>query len=110
MRLGEGFGSGLLFETEFGQAFFLKTDVFKQNTAQTAVLEENGEEQVFGLDGRMTGVEGNFPGFLQAMTGVKGQFLTKSRLKHGGKNGDIRYSHSMVFHLLLSNEFPQSFF
>jgi hypothetical protein len=88
MGFGEGFGARFLLETEFGEALLLKTDVFKQNTAKTAILEENSEEEVLGLDSSMAGIVGNFPGFLQAMSGVEGQFLAKSCFKHGGKRGE----------------------
>lgn len=50
----------------------------------------------------MAGVESNLTRFFQAMTGVQGEFLTKSSFEHSRKYGKNGCFHSMGFLVLLS--------
>lgn len=82
MTLGKNFSASFLFQAQFGQAFFFKTDVFEQNAPEATVFEENGQKQVFGFDRRVTGILSDLPGLFQAMASVMGQLLAESSFKH----------------------------
>src|SRR6185369_12731556 len=80
---GNGFFCPAFFlETEFREAFFFKTYVFKENAPETAVFQKDCKKQMFWFDDAMTGIVGDFPRFSQAVPSMQCQFLTESCFEH----------------------------
>ena len=103
MCFGEHFGTGSLFEAEFGETFFLEADIFQQDASKAPIFEKNGEEEVFWLNRGVAGIEGDFPSFFQAVPSVEGQFLVEGRFEHRQDWSRVECPYSRIFSSLLSN-------